>query len=196
MGYGRSPFRDFESYLRIVIGLDEDCIQLILKKYNAIFVTYELDPANYTIEDIQKTLYPLGDHDHEGTSQAEYDDFNKKIKPIFTRFGGAFGTLRFDKHSFLNIFLGFTPYWDYKSTNAIHADSKGVYTNDKILSLSLIDKIPLKCDIIDGSVVNGVREPILFSIVLDKKPGFKVFCEPETILFKTMNKSVLNTATF
>ena len=32
MGYGRSLFRDFESYLRIVIGLDEDCIQLISKK--------------------------------------------------------------------------------------------------------------------------------------------------------------------
>ena len=103
MGYGRSLFRDFESYLRIVIGLDEDCIQLILKK-NANFVTYDLDTANCTIEDIQKTLYPLGDHDHEGTSQAEYDDFNKKIKPIFTRFGGAFGTLRFDKHSFFNFF--------------------------------------------------------------------------------------------
>ena len=24
MGYARSPFRDFESYLRIVVGLDED----------------------------------------------------------------------------------------------------------------------------------------------------------------------------
>ena len=29
--YARSPFRDFESYLRIVVGLDENDIQLILK---------------------------------------------------------------------------------------------------------------------------------------------------------------------
>ena len=29
MGYARSPFRDFESYFRIVVGLDEDDIQLI-----------------------------------------------------------------------------------------------------------------------------------------------------------------------
>ena len=32
MGYARSPFRDFESYHRIVAGLDEDNIQLVLKQ--------------------------------------------------------------------------------------------------------------------------------------------------------------------
>ena len=46
MGYARSPFRDFESYLRIVIGLEEDNIRLILKQYNGKFITYELEPGN------------------------------------------------------------------------------------------------------------------------------------------------------
>ena len=46
MGYARSPFRDFESYLRIVIGLHEDDIQMILEQYNANFVTYEIDTGN------------------------------------------------------------------------------------------------------------------------------------------------------
>ena len=46
MGYARSPFRDFENYLKIVIVLEEDNIQLILKQYNENFVTYELDPGN------------------------------------------------------------------------------------------------------------------------------------------------------
>ena len=54
----------------------------------------------------------------------------------------------------------------------------------------------LKCDVIDGSVVDGIRQPILFSFVLDKLPGYKVFCEPETIHYKKVNKSVLNTITF
>ena len=64
MGYARSPFRDFESYLRIVVGLDEDDFQLILKQYNANFVTYELDPSIYTtIEDLQEAVYRLGDHE-------------------------------------------------------------------------------------------------------------------------------------
>ena len=75
-GYARSAFRAFESYRRNVVGLDEDDIQLILKQYNANFVTYELDPGNYTIEDLQEAVYPLGDH--EGTLQITYDDLNKK----------------------------------------------------------------------------------------------------------------------
>ena len=32
MGYARALFQDFESYLRIVVGMDEDDIQLILKQ--------------------------------------------------------------------------------------------------------------------------------------------------------------------
>ena len=69
MGYAKAPFRDFESYLRIVIGLDEDDIQLSLKHYNEKNITYGLDPGNYTIEDLQEVVYPLGDH--EGTLQIE-----------------------------------------------------------------------------------------------------------------------------
>ena len=63
-----------------------------------------------------------------------------------------------------NTSLGFTPYWDYKPTTAIHADSPGVSSCDKVLNLSTIDKIHLKCEVIDGKVVNGIREPILFVI--------------------------------
>ena len=54
----------------------------------------------------------------------------------------------------------------------------------------------MKCDCIDGSVLNGIRRPILYSFVLDKLPGYKVFSEPETIDYKKINKSVLNTITF
>ena len=63
MYYARSPFRDFESFLRMTGDLDEDYIQLILKQYNSKFVTYELDPGIYTIEDNQEAVYPLGDHE-------------------------------------------------------------------------------------------------------------------------------------
>ena len=54
----------------------------------------------------------------------------------------------------------------------------------------------MKCEVIDGSVLNGLRQPILYSFVLDKLPGSKVFCEPETIHYKKINTSVLNTITF
>ena len=54
----------------------------------------------------------------------------------------------------------------------------------------------MKCDFIDGSIQNGLRQPILYSFVLDKPSGYKVFCEPETNHYKKINKSVLNTITF
>ena len=185
-GYANSSFRDFESYLRIFVGFEEDNIRLILKQYNEKFVTYELDPGNYTIEDIQKAVYFLGDH--EGTLQIEYDNSNKKVKLILSRFGSTFETLRFDKKSFFHTLLGFTPYWDYKP---------GDYTSDKtILNLNTVNKIHLKCDIIDGSIQDGIRQPILFSFVLDKPSVYKVFCQPETIHYKKINKSILNTITF
>ena len=198
-GYSASSFRDFESYLRLVIGLDEKDIQLILKEYNSHFITYELTPGIYTIKDFSNAIQTFSGH--EGTIQLEYDDISMrativlKFKSEKTMF--ALGTLRFDKQSFFHTFLGFSPYWDYKPTNSSHVLISGVYPSDKIiLNLNTIDKIHLKCDCIDGSIQNGVRQPILFSFVLDKPSGYKVFCEPETIHYKKINKSVLNTITF
>ena len=48
-GYARSSFRVFECYLGIVVGLDEDDIQLILKQNTSSFVTYELCPGFHSI---------------------------------------------------------------------------------------------------------------------------------------------------
>ena len=105
--------------------------------------------------------------------------------------------MRFDKQSFFHTLLGFPPYWDYKPNNSNHVLTPGVYPSDKIiLNINTIDKIHLKCDAIDGSVVNGIRQPILFSFVLDKPSGYKVFCEPETIHYKKINKSILNAIAF
>ena len=106
------------------------------------------------------------------------------------------GTLRFDERSFFHTLLGFVPYWDYKPTNSNYGRILGVYINNKILNLNTINKIHLKSDCIDGSIQNGLRQPILFSFVLDKPSGYKIFCEPETVHFKKINKAVLNTVTF
>ena len=201
LGYSKSLFRDFESYLRIVVGLDEEDIRLVLKQYNSHFVTYNLNPGIYTIQDISDVIRTFSGYSE--IIQIEYDDISKKTKIILkfknnnekTKF--ALGTLRFDKKSFFHTLLGFEPYWDYKPTNSNHAASPGVYTSHKIiLNINRINKIHLKCDCIDGSIQDGVRQPILFSFVLDKPSGYKVFCEPETIHFKKINKSVLNTITF
>ena len=182
MGYARSPFWDLATYLRIVVGLDGDEIQLKVKRYNSNFVIYELSPGFYTSKDVSEAVvYTIGDH--EGGLQIEYDDASVK-KLILTRFGGNFGKLRFDERSFLNNLMGFKPYWNDKPNIANHVDSPGVYTSDKTLDLRTIDKIHLKCVVTDGSIANGLQNPIVFSFVLDKSSGYKVFCEPETNHYK------------
>ena len=85
---------------------------------------------------------------------------------------------RFDEKSFFCNVLGFTSGWDYKHYNK--------HISQKILNLGNTSKIHLKCDIIDGSVVNGLRQPLLYSFVLDKLPGYKVFCEPKQFLIKNI----------
>ena len=199
MGYSRSLFRDFESYLRVVVGLDKKDIRLILKQYISHFITYEVTPGIYTIQDISHAVYTFGGHSE--IIQIEYDDISMKTKVILKfvidETGFGLGTLRFDEATFFHTLLRFTPYWDYKPTNSNDILIPGVYTSDKIiLNLNTINKNHLNCDCIDGSIQDGVRQPILFSFVLDKPAGFKVFCEPETIHYKKINKSVVNTRTF
>ena len=71
--------------------------------------------------------------------------------------------IRFDEKLFLNNILVFNPHSEYKHYNEC--------ISQKFINLSTIDQIPLKRDCIDGSVVNGLRQPILFRFVLDKPHG-------------------------
>ena len=88
MAYARSPFRDFQSYFRIIVGLDEDDIQVISKQHNSIFFTNEITPGVYSIKDVSEDVYTRGDH--EKTLQIEYDDISRKTKLILTHFGLTF----------------------------------------------------------------------------------------------------------
>ena len=186
--YKSSVFQDFESFLRTQFDLVEDDIKLVLDEYNSSFITCELNPGIYTFKDISEALFNiLQSHCPGGCNVIviEYDDI--KIKTKLDVKAGIIA-IRFDEKSFFTTILGFSPGWDYKHFNK--------YISQKIVNLSNTNKIHLKCDVIDGSVVNGLRQSILYSFVLDKKPGYKVFVEPETIHYKKINKSVLNTITF
>ena len=72
----------------------------------------------------------------------------------------------------------------------------GSYKSEKPINITGIDKVHLKCDCIDGSIMNGTREPILYSFALDQPPGHKIYKEPKVKLFKKINKSVLSHITF
>ena len=186
--YTSSVFQDFESFLRTQIDLIEDDVKLVLDDNNSNFITYELEPGIYTFKDISEALFNLLQTEYPGSNNViiiEYDEITGKTK-LDVKAGTI--AIRFDENSFFNTILGFTPGWDYKHYNK--------YISQKIVSLSNTNKIHLKCDVIDGSEVNSLRQSILYSFILDKPSGYKVFCEPETIHYKKINKSVLKTITF
>ena len=80
---------------------------------------------------------------------------------------------------FFKILLRFTPYWD--------CELNIEYLGRKLINIATKDKISLNCGCVDGSVVNDIREPILFSPILDNPPVSKVFCEPEAKKFEKVN---------
>ena len=187
-GYVSSVFQDFESFLRTEVDLVQDDVKLVLDEYNSSFITYKLEPGIYTFKDNSEALFNILQSEYPEPSNViniEYDGITGKTKLVVNN---GIIAIRFDEKSFFSNILGFTPGWDYKHYNK--------YISQKIVNLSNKNKIHLKCDAIDGSIQDGVRQPILFSFVLDKPSGYKVFCEPETIHYKKINKSVLNTITF
>ena len=174
--YIDSVFQDFESFLRTEVDLVEDDIKLLLDEHNSSLITYELEPGIYTFEDISKALFNILQSEYPGPSDVidiEYDDITMKTRLVVK---SGIMAIRFDEKSFFNTVLGFTAGWGYKHYKK--------YISQKIIYLGSTNKIYWKCDIIDGSVVNGLRQPILYSFVLDKLPGYKVFCEPETVHYK------------
>ena len=182
--YTSSVFQVFESFLRTQIDLVEDDIKLVLDEKSSSSVTYEVDPGIYTYKDLSKALFNILQHEYPSSDSEiliRLDDITRKTK-LVVRPGII--AISFDGKSFCSTVLG----GDYKHYNQ--------YISQKMVNLCNTNKVHLKGDVIKGSVVNGKREPILFSFVLDKPAGYKVFCEPETIHYKKINKSVLNTITF
>ena len=195
--YSRSPFRDFEKYLRNLTGLNEDDIQVIIKQNNSKFIRYKHSLGVYTFQDLSEVLSsgfnteferrgqmrPNHKYDRSASIIIGSDNVNLVTK---LNVNPRIHALTFDKKSLFNTILGFSPYWDYKSYY-------NEYYGEKNRNLSIRNEIHLKCDCIDGSVLNGVRPQILYSFVFDKPLGYIL---PETFSYEKIYKTKLNTKMF
>ena len=74
-------------------------------------------------------------------------------------------------NSGLNTLLGFTNK-EYPA---------GTHISEKPVMITSTDKVQLKCDCVDGSIGNGVREQILFSFNFSAPPVYKIITEPNNI---------------
>ena len=178
--YTSSVFHELESFLRTRIDLIEDDVKLVLDECNSSFLTYEIEPGIYSYREIFEALFNSLQLEYSSSDRKiliRLDDVTRKTNLVV---GSGIIAIRFDERSFLDTILVFTAGWDYKHYNQ--------NLSQKIVNFCSTNKKHLKCDVIDGSVVSGIRQPITYSFVLYKPFGYKVFCEPETIHYKKINK--------
>ena len=151
---------------------------------------YSLNPGIYEVVDLNNTLKHILPNNVK--VNITIDDIKLKSNLKINQ------TLIFTERSFFYTILGFTQSRSYP-LNDIDSHYQligGSYKSDKPINITGIDKIHLKCDCINGSIVNGAREPILYSFALSSPPGRKIYKEPRVKLFKKINKSILSHITF
>ena len=149
-----------------------------------------LKADTYRINDINNTLKNILPDNVEKSVTIDEKKYKTNLK--------INQTLKFTKRSFFCTILQFTqsysgPLGDLDGYIQL---IPGTYKSDRPINITSIDKVHLKCDCIDGSIVNGTREPILFSFALSSPPGHKIYKEPRVKLFKKVNKFVLSHITF
>ena len=107
-------------------------------------------------------------------------------------------TLIFTENSFFYTTLGLTRSHSYPldDLDGYYQLIAGSYNSEKPINITGIDKVHLKCDCVQGSILNGIREPILYSFVLSSPPGHKIYQEPKEKLFKKLNKPIVSHITF
>ena len=130
------------------------------------FVEIELPPGVYELVDIIRIMkQKLSDSDFEFEFNIEADTIS--MKSVLTTSNPIYF------NSKLNELLGFT------NTHYI----EGTHISEKPVMITTTDKVHLKCDCVDGSIVNGIREQILVSFNLSAPPGYKIIKEPNIILY-------------
>ena len=186
-----AKFNDLEDMVyRFQLTYDEIMDILDLKYISKKRTGYSLDPGIYEVDDLNNTLkYILPDNVKVSVT---IDDIRIKSNLKTNQ------TLIFTETSLFYTILGFTQPRCYPldDIDGFYQFIAGSYKSDKPINITGIDKIHLKCYCIQGSIVNGIREPILYSFALSSPPGHKIPKEPRVKLFKKINKSVLSHITF
>ena len=186
-----NKYNDLEDLVyRMRLSYDEIMDILHLNYIPTKRTGYSLNPGIYEVVDLNNTLkHNLPDNVKVNIT---IDDIRLKSNLKINQ------TLIFTEKSFFYTILGCTKSRSYP-LNDIDSQYQligGSYKSDKPINITGIDKIHLKCDCIQGSIVNGIREPILYSFALSSPPGHKIYKEPKIKLFKKINKSVLSHITF
>ena len=186
----KAKFNDLEDLVyRFRLTYDEIIDILDLKYIPTKRTGYSIEPNIYNVVDLNKTLKNILPNNVKIDINIDERKYKTDLK--------INQTLIFTNKSFFYTILGFTQSHSYPldDIDGFYQLIAGSYKSDNPINITGIDKVHLKFDCIQGSIVNGVREPILFSFALSSPPGHKIYKEPKVKLFKK-KKSVLSHITF
>ena len=186
-----AKYNDLEDLVyRMRLSYDEIMDILDLNYIPTKRIGYSLNPGTYEVVDLNKTLK----HILPNNVKVNITIYDIRLKSNIK----INQTLIFTEKSFFYTSLGFTQSRSYPlhDIDGFYQLIAGSYKSDKPINITGIDKCRLKCDCIQGSIVNGIREPILYSFALSSPPGHKKYKEPRVKLYKKVNKSVLSHITF
>ena len=186
-----AKYNDLEDLVyRLRLSYDEVMDILDLNYIPTKRTGYSLNPGIYEIVDLNNTLKHILPNNVK--VNITKDDIRLKSNLKINQ------TLRFTEKSSFYTILSFTQSRSYPldDIDGFYQLIAGSYKSDKPINITGIDKFHFKCDCIQGSIVNGKREPILYSFALSSTPGHEIHKEPRIKLFKKLNKSVLSHITF
>ena len=149
---------------------------------------YSIEPNIFNVVDLNKTFKKILPNSIKINVSIDERKYKTDLKNN--------QTLIFTNKSFFYTILGFTQSHPLDDIDGFYQLIAGSYKSHKPINITGIDKVHLKCDCIDGSIMNGTREPISYSFALDQPPGHKIYKKPKVKLFKKINKSVLSHITF
>ena len=184
-------YNDLEDLVyRMRLSYDEIMDILDLKYIPTKRMGYSIEPNVYNVVDLNKTLKNILPNNVKINVTIDERKYKTDLK--------INQTLIFTNKSFFYTILGFTQSHSYplEDIEGFYQLIAGLYKSERPINITGIDKVHLKCDCIDGSIMNGTREPFLYSFSLDQPPGHKIYKEPKVKLFKKVNKSILSHITF
>ena len=163
-------YNDLEDLVyRMQLTYDEIIDILDLKYIPTKRMGYSLNTGIYEVVDLKNTLqYILPDNVEINIT---IDDIRLKSNIKSNQ------TLLFTNKSFFYTILGFTQSHQgpLNVIEGFYQIIPGSYKGDRPINITGVDKIHLKGDCIQGAILSGIREPILYSFALSSPPGHKIY---------------------
>ena len=170
-------------------NIDETNNQIIIDGADAKVYALELPTGCYELSEINDRIHSLMHWEKEGevVVDVKQDPVTLRSLLYIKKKGWA---VEFMGDKRLSKILGFT-----KGMYQYQVDEKGrviPHTSEDIVNILSVNSILIHCDVISGSMVDGIMQPVIFHCSPNVAPGNKIVSEPVNPIYLPVSKDVIN----